>query len=115
VHELSLCGAIGDIVTRRAADRKVEIVHVQVGQLRQVVPDTLIFCWSLVTADTALDGSVLEVERIDAALKCHACGTEQGLGETMVFACQGCGGLELEVIAGEEFLVTTLELADAAT
>ena len=57
----------------------VEVIHVQIGQLRQVVPDTLVFCWSLVTADTALDGSVLEVERIPALLKCRQCGAESDL------------------------------------
>lgn len=113
MHELSLCGAIADIATRRAADRAVEVIHVQVGQLRQVVPDTLSFCWSLVTADTTLAGSVLEIERVAASLKCRECGGEHPLGDSFTIACRVCGSVDVTVIAGEGFLVTALELAEA--
>jgi hydrogenase nickel incorporation protein HypA/HybF len=111
VHELSLCGAIADIATRRAGTRGVEVIHVRVGQLRQVVPDSLVFCWSLVTADTVLDGSVLELERVAARLKCRSCDEEYELGSSFAFACTACGGLDVAVLTGEEFLVTALELA----
>jgi len=57
VHELSLCGSIGSIVERHAAGRPVSVIHVQIGQLRQVVPDTLVYCWELVSEGTQLAGS----------------------------------------------------------
>lgn len=41
MHELAICGSIADIVKRRAADRQVAAVHLRIGQLRQIVPDTL--------------------------------------------------------------------------
>lgn len=112
MHELSLCGAIAGIATRRAGNRGVGVIHVRVGQLRQVVPDTLAFCWSLVTADTALDGSVLDVERVAARLKCRTCGEEHEFGDSFALACAGCHSLDVAVVAGEEFLVTALELAE---
>ncbi len=113
MHELSLCGAIADIATRRAGERSVEVIHVQIGQLRQVVPDTLVFCWSLVTADTALDGSVLEVERVPALLKCRQCGAESDLSDSFTFVCTGCAGIDVAIISGEELLVTAVELVEA--
>jgi hydrogenase nickel incorporation protein HypA/HybF len=76
VHELSICGAIADIVSRRAGDRHVRVINVRVGQLRQVVPDTLAYCWELVSADTFLDGSRLAIERVPARLHCRGCGSE---------------------------------------
>ncbi len=112
MHELSLCGAIADIATRQAADRVVEIVHIRVGQLRQIVPDTLVFCWSIVTAETALAGSVLHVERVPALLRCGACEGEHELGNGVSLACRTCGSLDITVLTGEEFLVTALELAE---
>lgn len=112
MHELSLCGAIADIAQRRAAGRAVDVVHVQVGQLRQVVPDTLTFCWSLVVADTDLDKAALEVERVPAVLLCGSCGEESQLGSNVTLACRGCGSLDVTVVAGDEFLVTALELAE---
>ena len=114
VHELSVCGAIARIVERRAAGREVRTVHVQIGQLRQIVPDTLAYCWELLCADTALAGSRLEVENIPASIRCRACGRTTELGDLPVFACGGCTGINVELLSGEEFLVTALDLAEGA-
>lgn len=113
MHELSICASIADIVTRHAEDRKVEVIRVRIGQLRQVVPDTLVYCWGLVSEDTALDGSRIEVESIPARLRCRGCGAEREVGQYPVFICDACESTETEVVAGEEFLITSLELAGA--
>ena len=73
MHELSICRSIVDIVTRHAAGRAVRTVHLQVGQLRQIVPDTLVYCWGLMNEDSALAGSTLEVDSVPAALRCRSC------------------------------------------
>ena len=41
MHELSICRSIADIVRRHAGEGTVSTIHVQIGQLRQIVPDTL--------------------------------------------------------------------------
>ncbi len=112
MHELSICGSIADIVTRRAAGRPVKVINVRVGQLRQVVPDTLMYCWELVSADTPLAGSRISVEFVPARIKCRACGQFTDVGAVPVFACGGCGGFNADVVSGEEFLITSLELAE---
>jgi len=113
VHELSLCGAIANIVTRHAAGRPVSVIHVQVGQLRQVVPDTLVFCWELVSDGTPLAGSRIDVEGVPARMRCRACGHVAEVGDLPVFACRDCGSIDAEVISGEEFMVTSLDLTAA--
>jgi hydrogenase nickel incorporation protein HypA/HybF len=113
VHELSVCGAIADIVSRHAAGRAVKVINVRVGQLRQVVPDTLAYCWELVSAQTPLAGSRISVESVPVRIKCRACGHVTDVGAVPVFACGGCGGFDAEVVSGEEFLVTSLELESA--
>lgn len=113
MHELSLCGAIADIACRRAGDRRVSAVHVRIGQLRQVVPDTLTFCWTLVVEGTELDGSALEVERVAAVLRCRSCAAEFGLIPPGALACTSCGNLDADVLTGEELDVTALSLVGA--
>jgi len=113
VHELSLCGAIADITHRRAQGRGVEVIHLRVGQLRQVVPDSLHFCWTMLTEGTELDGSVLELKPVPARLRCGACTVEFALPDPPAFACPTCGGLSVSVVAGEEFVVTELEFVPA--
>lgn len=41
------------------------VVHIQVGKLRQVVPDSLLYCWTLMSEKTSLDGSVLDIDSAD--------------------------------------------------
>jgi hydrogenase nickel incorporation protein HypA/HybF len=115
VHELSICASIADIVTRRAAGRPVGVINVRVGQLRQIVPDTLVYCWGLLCEETSLAGSRIIVETVPARIRCRSCERTADVGDLPVFACAGCGGIDVEIVAGEEFLITSLELADTDT
>jgi hydrogenase nickel incorporation protein HypA/HybF len=112
VHELSICGSIVDAVRRHADGREVRAVHLRIGQLRQIVPGTLVYCWSLVNEGTPLEATVLEVETVPAAIRCRPCDRAQTLQE-LLLVCETCGGSDVEVVAGEEFLITTLDLAEA--
>jgi len=112
VHELSICKSISDIVGRHAAGRAVGTVHVRIGKLRQIVPETLVYCWSLVSEGTALAGSKIEVESIPVTIRCTSCGHTQVLTE-VAFICASCEGRKVEIVTGEEFLITSLELAEA--
>lgn len=111
MHELSLCRSIGLIVERHAAGRAVTAVHLDVGALRQVVPDSLVFCWGLTTAGTVCEGSELDVRTIPARLSCLDCGTTTQLSEPMI-RCGSCGSAAVAVESGEELLVTSIDLRD---
>jgi hydrogenase nickel incorporation protein HypA/HybF len=112
VHELSVCGSIADIVARRAHGRRVDTIHIRIGQLRQIVPDTLVYCWSVVIADTTLDGSSLEVESVPARINCQVCGVTQEVGYYPLLLCAACDSADVTVVTGEEFLITSLDLAE---
>lgn len=112
MHELAICGSIADIAVRRAGERRVERIHLRIGQLRQVVPDTLSYCWGLVSADSELYGSVLDVETVPARISCRDCGRVSELGELPLFVCESCHGVAVSVVAGEEFLITALDVAE---
>ncbi|MGH8962340.1 MAG: hydrogenase maturation nickel metallochaperone HypA [Jatrophihabitantaceae bacterium] len=111
MHELSICGSIADAVLRRAGERRVETIHVRIGQLRQVVPDTLSYCWGLVSTESELDGSVLEVQTVPARIRCQDCEQTSELGELPLFVCGHCRSVAVSVVAGEEFMITALDVA----
>ena len=109
MHELSLCHSIATIVNRFADGRDVDKVHVQVGAFRQVVPETLVYSWELVTDSTALAGSELVVEQIPAVIECAACGATTTLS-LPILKCGSCETTTVTLRSGEEFLVTSLDL-----
>ena len=60
MHELSVSAAVVDTAVRHAAGRKVTHVHLRVGALRQVVPDSLAFYFEIVARDTLCEGAALD-------------------------------------------------------
>jgi hydrogenase nickel incorporation protein HypA/HybF len=112
VHELSLCEAIAGSVSRHADGRPVARVNVRIGHLRQVVPDTLTFCWGVLVDGTDLAGSALEVEQVPATLRCNECGTVTTL-DLPILMCEACQTTDVTLLTGEELTIMSLDLAEA--
>jgi len=109
MHELSIADAVLQIALAHADGRKIEVVEIKVGHLRQVVPDALAFAFTLVAEGTVADGAELVLEEIPAAGVCRVCGAESELPE-FPLACAACGSLDVELVRGEELLVDALTM-----
>ncbi|EUA52029.1 hydrogenase maturation nickel metallochaperone HypA [Mycobacterium xenopi] len=96
---------------KRADGRGVRIVNLRIGELRQIVPDTLVYCWSLVTEGSELAATELCIERIPAKIRCNSCGCEQVLTELSLL-CPACLDRTVDLVEGDEFLLTSLELTE---
>jgi hydrogenase nickel incorporation protein HypA/HybF len=79
-----------------------------------VVPASLAFAFELLTTDTELEGAELYIDEVPAAGRCRACAATTDL-EEFPLSCASCGGLDLEIVRGEELLVDALELDDLLT
>lgn len=113
MHELSLCSAIADTVAGQAGGRCVRRVRVRVGYYRQVVPDTLAYCWQIQTGGTELEHSELDVVTVPAVVSCHTCGAETTLS-VPILLCGSCDGADVELISGEELLIESIDVLDTA-
>jgi hydrogenase nickel incorporation protein HypA/HybF len=111
MHELSVAEAIVDIAVRHAAGRPVSRVEVAVGHLRQVVPSALAFAFELVAQGTPAEGAELVMKQVPAGGCCRACGIESRL-DGFPLVCPACGSADVEVIAGEELLVESLDVEE---
>ena len=111
MHELSLSSAIVNTVVKHAAGRRVTVVAMRIGALRQVVPDTLDFYFEFVARDTVCEGARLEQELIPARVRCDPCGREWEL-DMPIFRCPGCSG-SAKVMSGNEFLVDSIDVEEA--
>ena len=111
MHELSIADAVVSIACDHANGRRVTSVEVKVGRLRQVVPDALEFAFQLVAVGTAVEGAALEIDHVTPRVWCARC--ELGSdAPTFPLACAGCGDVDVDVVAGDELLVESLELED---
>lgn len=110
VHELSLCEAIAGVVRPHAAGRHVDVVRVRVGALRQVVPESLEFCWTLIREYESMPDAELELELVPAEVVCRSCTRHSEIESRWSVCCPHCESADVEVVRGNEFLVTSLDV-----
>lgn len=110
MHEVSLCRSLAAAVLRAAKHRQVETIYLDVGQLRQVVPEAMIHAWGFVVRGTVLDGAALRLNSIPAVLACTDCGASAQLGPELGFACHTCGSSNTHLVSGEEFTLTAIDV-----
>jgi hydrogenase nickel incorporation protein HypA/HybF len=112
VHELSIASAIVATAERHAGGNRVTTVRVRVGRLRQVVPDSLQFCFGMVARESVCEGASLELEIVPAVLRCAACEHEWEIEEPP-FWCPRCAGGGVAPVRGEELEVESIEIEEA--
>nr|WP_120491115.1 hydrogenase maturation nickel metallochaperone HypA [Corynebacterium lactis] len=99
---------LAKVVTRAAEGRTVRSVHLRIGALRQVVPDTLAYAWGFVSRDTGLGSAELDIEWVPAAIECPE-GHRNEVGPLDGLVCPECG-LPGRVISGEEFTIVDIDV-----
>jgi len=113
VHELGIALQIVKIVQNAipedAGEVRVKKVHMNVGKLCAVVPDSLRFCFGIATRETQLAGAELVIREIPVVAGCRDCGHEWTADE-FVFSCPACGRGSVEVASGRELGVESIEI-----
>ncbi|MCD0485024.1 hydrogenase maturation nickel metallochaperone HypA [Streptacidiphilus sp. ASG 303] len=119
MHEMSIALAVVGQVEEAAraggpeADgRAVERVHLRVGELAGVVPDSLHFCFSLACEGTVLEGAELRTEAVPGRARCGPCGGEWDTGMPPRLGCPRCGGGAAELLSGRELQIAAVHWAD---
>lgn len=112
MHELALCEAIAEVVKSNADGRHVDVVRVRIGALRQVVPESLSFCWTMVRDFADMPDAELELELIGAAVRCRSCRQDSEITSRWSLLCPQCESADVTVLRGNEFLVTSLDVSD---
>jgi hydrogenase nickel incorporation protein HypA/HybF len=109
MHEMAIAQSVVDIACAHADGRRVERVEMRIGHLRQVVPSALELAFELAGVGTAVEGAALDVEQVPTRCRCRTCGAESE-PDWFPLACDRCGRLDVDVVAGEELLVVSLEV-----
>ena len=111
MHELSLSSAVVETVERHAQGRRVKVVTLTIGALRQVVPDSLSFYFEIVSRGRVCEGATLEQNLVEARVRCLPCDRAWTLDEPN-FRCPDCGGSNVDVLSGTELEVDSIEVVE---
>ena len=112
LHEMAIAQGILDIALQTAAQNdagRILKISLLVGQLTEVEPESLCFCFTALAADTLAADAELVVTIVALTGRCRDCGKEFGI-ENYRFHCPNCGSCGVEIISGRELKVEHLEV-----
>lgn len=115
MHEMGIAMQVIDIATAsipvHLKGRKVKTVNLKIGKLSSVVPESLRFCFDIVSKDSQVEGAKLYIEEIPVTASCNDCGSKWTI-EGPVFSCPVCRGGDTRLTSGQELDIVSIELEE---
>jgi len=90
---------------------RVKSIRLRLGKLTAVVPASLRMCLEMAGKGTVAEGAELEFEEVPVVLSCRDCRAET-IVERPPFVCGTCGGAKVDITAGREMVVESLEVEE---
>ncbi len=122
MHELSIASAVVERVLEfinTRPIRKVLAVRLAIGELSHVEADQLRFCYMAITEQTPIQDSVLEIETVEAVVRCERCSYRGrpkywddalSVGPILTLQCPNCDDT-VEVIEGNDCAIKSIRVA----
>ena len=115
MHEMGIAMEVVEIavasIPQDMKNSRITKVNLKVGKLTAIVPDSLRFCFEIVSKDTPLSHAMIHIEEIPIVVRCADCNDEYTIDEPM-FTCRTCSGGSLEIISGRELDIHSIEIVD---
>jgi len=114
MHELSIAQNIFDLVEENVPGKdriKVKNIILRLGEISGVVPESLEFCFEVITKGTPFESAVLKIEKIPITAKCNLCSNEFCI-ENLFFFCPVCDSSDIKILTGTEMQVSEIEIDD---
>jgi hydrogenase nickel incorporation protein HypA/HybF len=110
MHEMSIAAELVERLFEIARENRlerIEKVELDVGVLRQIVPEALENAFAAAVAGTLAEGALLEQREVPARAACRACGREFP-PSIDCYLCPGCGKADVELLEGQEIILKSL-------
>jgi len=111
MHELPVTQSILQIALKHANEagaKRVEDIHIVMGELSSSVDDSVQFYWDIIAKDTLAEGATLHFRRVPAEMQCQNCSEKFHPDDE--YLCPKCGGAQVKIVAGEEFYVEAIDV-----
>ncbi len=112
MHELAITQSMFDLVmeqAKKAKAKKVGKVNLVIGEMTGVVGECVQFYFDFISKETIAEGAVLSFAMVPPKAQCRGCDKTFELGE-FEWTCPYCKGSSLEIIAGQELYVDSIEV-----
>ena len=112
MHELALCESMLRIIRGEANTRRflrVRAVTVELGAYCGVAPESLEFCFRVLTRGTLADCARLDMVWLPGEAWCMHCGETVTIKERYD-SCPQCGSYELHATGGQDLRIRDLEV-----
>lgn len=115
MHELPIIKTVFKMVMEYAEKEKakqINTVYLEIGELRDFVPDYLKKYWEYISIDTIAQDSKLLIREIKPVARCGKCKTEYEINTSDLYnnKCPKCGYDKGELIKGRELIIYSIEI-----
>lgn len=112
MHEMSIAQSIIDIVREEMEKHNARVlrsIRLSIGQMSAVVPESLSFCFKVITTGTEFEGAKLIMEIIPIRGYCPQCKREFTI-EDFNFECPFCKDTDIDITGGQDLSIVELEV-----
>ena len=112
MHEMSIAQSVIEIINEEMEKNDATIlrsIRLNIGKMSAIVPDSLSFCFEVITAGTKLEGAQMIMDIIPMKGYCQGCEREFEI-EDYAFVCPSCGSTQIKAISGQELSIVEIEV-----
>ncbi len=112
MHELSIARNIIDILQQeqvRHGFAAVRQIHLALGPLSNVVPESLLFCFDAIKDGTLAAEAVMDIRSTPMTAECRSCLSREEF-HSIDTICSTCGSHDMEVLSGADLSIVSIDV-----
>lgn len=112
MHEMSIAHSLIEIIREEMVKHQanaLKSVRLHIGQMSAIVPESLCFCFEIMTSGTDLEGAKLIMDIIPLRGRCRDCEKEFEIPD-YAFLCPHCASRDIDPIAGKDLSIVEMEV-----
>ena len=112
MHELAITQSILNLVLEQAEQagaKEVGKINLVIGEMTGVVSECVQFYFDLLSKGTPADGATLAFKAVPTRTRCRDCDKLSEV-EEFDWTCPRCNGNNIEIVAGKELFVESIEV-----
>ena len=112
MHELSITQSMLEVAleqAEKAEAKEIKKINVVIGAMTGIVEQCVQFYFKLLGKGTIAEEAALSFTRVSTTARCRKCGKHFEV-EEFAWVCPYCGVNDLEITAGKELFVESIEV-----